>query len=137
MITYIGLLTCMGALVLCEITSVTKCLPTLITYMGLLTCMGAFVYCEMKFPQNYRAKCRGGANSAPPPPPPPPRPLGLRSIKAYLCPNMINSDAVDLSDRRPEEVISFFWCTVYYNGGQFRTSTNQVWLSSTNRHHPQ
>ena len=32
----------------------------------------------------------------------------LRSIKAYLCPNMINFDAVDFSERRPEEVISFF-----------------------------
>ena len=29
----------------------------------------------------------------------------LRSIKAYLCPNMINFDAaVDFSERRPEEV---------------------------------
>ena len=32
----------------------------------------------------------------------------LRSIKAYLCPNMINVDAVDFSERHPEEVISFF-----------------------------
>ena len=32
----------------------------------------------------------------------------LRSIKAYLCPNMINFDTVDFSERRPEEVISFF-----------------------------
>ena len=32
----------------------------------------------------------------------------LRSIKAYLCPNMINFDAVEFSERRPEEVISFF-----------------------------
>ena len=32
----------------------------------------------------------------------------LRSIKAYLCPNIINFDAVDFSERRPEEVISFF-----------------------------
>ena len=37
----------------------------------------------------------------------------LRSIKAYLCPNMINFDAVDFSERRPEEVISFFWRSVY------------------------
>ena len=37
-------------------------------------------------------------------PPPPPARLGLRSIKAYLCPNMIIFDVVDLSDRRPEEV---------------------------------
>ena len=36
----------------------------------------------------------------------------LRSIKAYLCPN-IDFDSVDFSERRPEEVISFFWCSVY------------------------
>ena len=29
----------------------------------------------------------------------------LRSIKAYLCPNIINFDRVDFSERRPEEVI--------------------------------
>ena len=39
----------------------------------------------------------------------------LRSIKAYLCPNMINFDAVDFSERRPEEVISFFWRSVYFD----------------------
>ena len=32
----------------------------------------------------------------------------LRSIKAYLCPNIINFGSVDFSERRPEEVISFF-----------------------------
>ena len=32
----------------------------------------------------------------------------LRSIKAYLCPNIINFDVVNFSERRPEEVISFF-----------------------------
>ena len=32
----------------------------------------------------------------------------LRSIKAYLCPNIINFDCVDFSERRPEEVISLF-----------------------------
>ena len=32
----------------------------------------------------------------------------LRSTKAYLCPNMIHFDAMDFSERRPEEVISFF-----------------------------
>ena len=37
----------------------------------------------------------------------------LRSIEAYLCPNIINFDAVDFSERRPEEVISFFWRSVY------------------------
>ena len=37
----------------------------------------------------------------------------LRSIKAYLCPNIINFDSVDFSKRRPEEVISFFWRSVY------------------------
>ena len=37
----------------------------------------------------------------------------LRSIKAYLCTNIINFDSVDFSERRPEEVISFFWRLVY------------------------
>ena len=37
----------------------------------------------------------------------------LRSIIAYLCPNIINFDNVDFSERRPEEVISFFWRSVY------------------------
>ena len=32
----------------------------------------------------------------------------LRSIKAYLCTNMIHVDAVDFSERHPEGVISFF-----------------------------
>ena len=32
----------------------------------------------------------------------------LRSIKAYLCPNMIHFDIVDFSERQPEEVISSF-----------------------------
>ena len=31
----------------------------------------------------------------------------LRSIKAYLCPNIINFDSVHFSERRPEEVVSF------------------------------
>ena len=26
---------------------------------------------------------------------------------------MINFEGVDFSERRPEEVISFFWCSVY------------------------
>ena len=37
----------------------------------------------------------------------------LRSIKADLCPNMINFDGVDFSECRSEEVISFFWHSVY------------------------
>ena len=32
----------------------------------------------------------------------------LRSIKAYWCPNIINFESVDFSERRPEDVISFF-----------------------------
>ena len=32
----------------------------------------------------------------------------LRSIKAYLCPNIITFGSVSFSERRPEEVISFF-----------------------------
>ena len=37
----------------------------------------------------------------------------LKSIKAYLCPNIIYLDSLDFSGRHPEEVISFFWCSVY------------------------
>ena len=39
----------------------------------------------------------------------------IKSIKAYLSPNtcMINFDAVDFSELRSEEVISFFWRSVY------------------------
>ena len=36
----------------------------------------------------------------------------IRSIRDYLCPN-INFDSVNFSERRPEEVISFFWRSVY------------------------
>ena len=32
----------------------------------------------------------------------------IRSNLAYLCPNMIDLNVVDLSERRSEEVISFF-----------------------------
>ena len=39
----------------------------------------------------------------------------LRSIKAYLYPNIINFDAVDFSECCPDEVISFFWRSVYKN----------------------
>ena len=37
----------------------------------------------------------------------------IRSIKAYLCVNMINFDAVDFSECRFEEVISLYWLSVY------------------------
>ena len=37
----------------------------------------------------------------------------LKSIQAYLCPNIINFDSMDFSERRPEKVISFFWRSVY------------------------
>ena len=40
----------------------------------------------------------------------------LRSIKAYLYPNIINFESVDFSERRPKEVISFFWRSVYNYG---------------------
>ena len=39
---------------------------------------------------------------------------------------MINSDAVDFSERRPEEVISFFWRSVYFHVGK---STNRLEVS--------
>ena len=35
----------------------------------------------------------------------------IRSIKAYLCPNMINFTALDFSERRSEEVIYKFLLT--------------------------
>ena len=38
----------------------------------------------------------------------------LLRIKAYLCQNMIKFDSLDFSEHRPEEVISFFWRSVYY-----------------------
>ena len=37
----------------------------------------------------------------------------LKSIKAYLCSSIINFDSVDFIERRPEDVISFFWRSVY------------------------
>ena len=40
----------------------------------------------------------------------------LRSIKAYLCPNMINFDLVNFNERRSEEVIGFFWHSMYFDG---------------------
>ena len=36
-----------------------------------------------------------------------------QEVFAYLCPNTINFDNVDFSEHRPEEVISFFWRSVY------------------------
>ena len=38
--------------------------------------------------------------------------LHEENFRVHLCPNMIHSDAVDNSERRSEEVISFFWCSV-------------------------
>ena len=40
----------------------------------------------------------------------------LRSIKAHLYPSMINFDGVDFSGCRSEEVISFFWRSMYEGG---------------------
>ena len=37
----------------------------------------------------------------------------IRRTLAYLCLNMINFDAVDFSEHRSEEVIGFFWRSVY------------------------
>ena len=39
----------------------------------------------------------------------------LRINLPNLCPNMIHVDALDFSEWHPEEVISFFWRSVYYN----------------------
>ena len=38
----------------------------------------------------------------------------IRITVANLCPNMINFDAYNFSECRSEEVISFFWCSVYW-----------------------
>ena len=37
----------------------------------------------------------------------------IKEFKAYLCPNITDFDSVDFSECRPEEVISFFWRSVY------------------------
>ena len=37
------------------------------------------------------------------------------SIKAYLCPNIINFDSVDISERRPEEVMFLLTLSVFNN----------------------
>ena len=37
----------------------------------------------------------------------------LRSIKAYLCPNIINFDSVDFSECRPEEVMFLLMLSVF------------------------
>ena len=37
----------------------------------------------------------------------------LRSSKAYSCPYMINFDAVDFSERRPEEVMFLLTLSVH------------------------
>ena len=57
----------------------------------------------------------------------------LTSIKAYLCPNIINFDSVDFSERRPEEVISFFWRSVYYQSNILSTLVYSLYSS----HHHQ
>ena len=44
----------------------------------------------------------------------------LRGVKASLCPN-INFDSVDFSERRPEEVTSFLWRSVYQGLSFYQT----------------
>ena len=64
----------------------------------------------------------------------------LRSIKAYLCPNMMHFDAVDFSERLPEEVISFFWRSVYLwkIHFQYKATTRRwvIWELSHNSKDP-
>ena len=55
----------------------------------------------------------------------------LTSIKAYLCPNIINFDSVDFSERRPEEVISFFWRSVYHQSNILSTLVYSIFFSSS------
>ena len=38
----------------------------------------------------------------------------LRTNLSHLCLNMIYVDALDVSECLSEEVVSFFWCSVYY-----------------------
>ena len=52
----------------------------------------------------------------------------LRSIKAYLCPNIINFDSVDFSERRPEEVISLFWRSVYITSNNLNIKVHNIYL---------
>ena len=47
----------------------------------------------------------------------------LRINLHNLCPNMIHVDALDFSEWHSEEVISFFWRSVYYESGIF---TNDI-----------
>ena len=37
-----------------------------------------------------------------------------KKYQSYLCPNMIDFDAANFSEYRSEEVISFFWRSVYF-----------------------
>ena len=46
---------------------------------------------------------------------------------------MINFDAVDFSERRPEEVISFFWCSVYKHNQYSTESWVKIRKAKTNK----
>ena len=51
----------------------------------------------------------------------------LRSIKAYLCPNMIKFDGVNFSERRSEEVMCLLTLSVVQDlmeGDKFRNICN-------------
>ena len=70
--------------------------------------------------------------------------LLLRSIKAYFCPNIINFDSMDFSERRPEEVISFFWRSVYLRMTSSQllkkrlskiNCTRLPWIAGSSRNH--
>ena len=45
----------------------------------------------------------------------------IRITIANLCPNMINFDALDFRNSLSEEVISFFWCSVYISHWHIQT----------------
>ena len=54
----------------------------------------------------------------------------LRTNLPNLCPNMIHVDALDFSECHSEEVVSFFWCSVYDTCNKFQVCLLLYWLLS-------
>ena len=50
----------------------------------------------------------------------------------YLCPNMTNFDAMDFSERRSEEVISFFWRSMYILNQKSKFPCDTFWYNLRN-----
>ena len=55
----------------------------------------------------------------------------LRSIKAYLCPNIIDFDSMDFSERRPEEVIKFLLTLSVYQVSCYTRMKKKIWALSS------